>query len=1142
MKIVEGSIRQPVTVLVGVVLVLLGALVAVRQVPVQLTPDVDDTIVSISTIWPGASPEEVEQSIVEKQEEKLQGVAGVRSMTSSSQQGSARVRMEFAAGTDKDAAIREVSDRLRQVPEYPFGVDQPVVEASDPENKDYIAWIVLSAGEARGAGGGPFDIRTLQDFAIDRVKPQIERVQGVAEVNVLGGREKVLQVRIEPAALAARGVTMSQLAAALRAANQNAPAGSLAESKRDIVLRSVGQFESPADVERVAIAQGAGGPILVGDVAEVVETWKEAESFVRSQGIPVLAINVQKEVGTNVIEVMEGVKAALAELGAEGGILDSESRELGLSEPLTVRLVYDQTVYIDDALNLVLDNIWQGGLLAVLTLVVFLRSWRSIVIVATSVPLAVVATVIVMLAMGRTINVVSLAGLAFAIGTLIDNSIVVLENVVRHMEMGKDPRRAALAGTQEVAGAILGSTLATCVVFLPIFLIGDEVGQLFRDISLAILISNLLSMVVSITVTPCACAFLLKAPKAKAAGEAAAARAPVKPGLGERFATATARWVFRMSRRRLASVGIVLAMMGVSFVGSLFLMPPADYLPRGNRNLVFGLILPPPGTSNAQQEEIARRVEASVAPYWERTMPARGTPEREAVERALPTVPVTPWMTFKYGAEVQPAPLENYFVVGFSGTMFHGGIASENARASYNEHLLGHATRAEVLPGTMAFAFQVPLFRTSGSSGSAVAVDLRGDDLDRVKAAAGAMMGRFMGTFGPMSVQPDPANFATPGVEVRVRPDQRRLSDAGLSSQDLTLSVAAAGDGALIDEYKAGGDSIDLVIIDRESAEAAAMQRSSDVDQVADVPVALPSGRLSTVGQLAAVERGAAPTQINHVDRQRSVRLQITPPPTMALEEAVAAIGAELDGARKDGSIPPGVTTEVAGTASALADVRAELVGDGTTVGFVTSTVFLALLVCYLVMAVLFQSFRLPFVIMFSVPLAAVGGFAALFVVFIVSLTSPTLPMQSLDVLTMLGFVILIGVVVNNAILLVHQTLNFQRGTADETPSDAAFRGLPDAPAVREGGTLPLNAAIAESVRTRVRPILMSALTSIAGLLPLIFAPGAGSELYRGLGAVIGGGLLVSTIFTIVVVPMVMSLVVRDKPSAAGGEQPSQGV
>jgi HAE1 family hydrophobic/amphiphilic exporter-1 len=1135
-KIVEGSIRQPVTVLVAVVLVLIAALVAVRSVPVQLTPDVDDTIVSISTAWPGASPEEVEQSIVEEQEEKLQGVAGVRSMTSAASQGSARVRLEFNPGTDKDSALREVSDRLRQVPAYPFGVDEPVVEASDPENKDYIAWIVLSAGDATDRDGRPFDIRTLQDFATDRVKPKLERVAGVAEVNVLGGRERELQVRVDPAALAARGVTISQLAAALRAANQNAPAGALAESKRDIVLRAVGQFESPEDVAGVAIAQGASGPVVVGDVAEVVETWKEVTNFVRSQGIPVLAINVQKEVGTNVIEVMGGVKQALDELRTKGGILEAESTRLGLSKPLTVELVYDQTIYIDDALNLVLDNIWQGGLLAVLTLVVFLRSWRGIVIVATSVPLAVVATVVVMLGMGRTMNVVSLAGLAFAIGTLIDNSIVVLENVVRHMEMGKDARRAALVGTQEVAGAILGSTLATCVVFIPIFLIGDEVGQLFRDISLAILISNMLSMVVSITVTPCACVFLLKssARGAKQGVSVAASAKPARPGLGERFATAIARWVYRVSGRRLASLAFVLAMTAASLGASWFLMPPADYLPRGNRNLVFGLILPPPGMSNAMQEEIAARVEQSVAPYWERVLPARGTAEREAAEAALPKVPVAPWMAFKYGSEVRPAPLENYFVVGFAGTMFHGGIAADPSRASFNEHLLGYATRPEVLPGTMAFAFQVPLFRTSGSSGSAVAVDLRGDDLEQVKAAAGAMAGRFMAKFGPMAVQPDPANFATPGAEVRVRPDQRRLSDAGISPADLSLSVAAAGDGALVDEYRAGGDSIDLVIIDRSVAAAAQRQSSIDVDAVTAVPVALPSGRIATVGQLATVERGAAPTQINHIDRQRSVRLQITPPPSMALEQAVLEIRSALDAAAADGALPGGVVAEVAGTASALAEVRKELLGGGTALSFLTSTVFLALLVCYLVLAVLFQGFRLPFVIMFSVPLAVVGGFAALFAVFLVSLTSPTLPMQSLDVLTMLGFVILIGVVVNNAILLVHQALNFQRGTADETPSDAAFRGLPGAPAVHEGARLPLRAAIAESVRTRVRPILMSAFTSVAGLLPLIFAPGAGSELYRGLGAVMGGGLLVSTVFTIVVVPLVMAVVMREK----GEEQP----
>ncbi len=1121
MKIVEGSIRQPVSVLVGVVLVLLAALVAVRQVPVQLTPDVDDTIVSISTVWPGASPEEVEQSIIEKQEEKLQGVAGVRHATSSASQGAGSVRLEFAPGTDPEAAMREVSDRLRQVSEYPFGVDEPIVEASDPENKDYIAWIVVSANGARNVDGTEFDVRTLQDFVKDRVQPQIERVKGVAEVNVLGGRERVFQVRVEPTALAARGITLAKVADALTLANKNVPGGSLREGKREIVLRATGQFESSEDVARVAIAQSSAGPILIADVAEVVETWSEAGSFVRSQGVPVLAINVQKEVGTNVIEVMEGVNLAIANLAIDGGVLDAKTRGLGLTEALTAELVYDQTVYIDDALNLVLDNIWQGGLLAILTLVVFLRSWRSIVIVGTSVPLAVVATVVVMLAMGRTINVVSLAGLAFAIGTLIDNSIVVLENVIRHMEMGKDPRRAALLGTQEVAGAILGSTLATCVVFIPVFLIGDEVGQLFRDIALAILISNLLSMVVSITVTPCACAFLLRS---RAPSDASGAA--TRPGLGERFATFVARLVFRVSRRKLVSLAIVLLMTAASIIGTVMLLPPADYLPAGNRNLVFGLIIPPPGTSTAMQESIARRVEATVAPYWERTLPVRGSPERAAAEASLAQVPVSPWMAFKYGPSVQPAPLANYFVVGFGSMMFHGGIAADSARASYNEHLLGHATRSEVLPGTNAFAFQVPLFRTSGSSGSAVAVDLRGDDLDAVQRAAEVMLGRFSALFGPRSVQPDPSNFATPGVEVRVRADQRRLNDAQLTPADVALSVAVAGDGALVGEYNAGGDSIDLVLIDRASALAGQSQSSMSVDAVADIPVALPSGRLVSLGQLAIVERGTAPTQINHIDRQRSVRLQVTPPPTTALEDAVVTIHAALAQARSDGVIAPGVVSDVAGTASALAEVRKELIGDGTLLGVMASTVFLALLVCYLVMAVLFQSFLLPFVIMFSVPLAAVGGVAALFAVFIVSLTSPTLPMQSLDVLTMLGFVILIGVVVNNAILIVHQAINFQRGTADETPSDASFRGLAGAPAVIAGGALPLRAAIAESVRTRIRPILMSAITSVAGMLPLIFAPGAGSELYRGLGAVMGGGLIVSTIFTIVLVPLVMAILV----------------
>lgn len=1124
MKLVEGSVKQPVTVIVCVLLVVLAGVLALRKLPIQLTPTVSSTVVSVSTFWEGASPSEVERSIVEKQEEKLQGVAGIQQMTSVSSQGSGRVRLEFAVGTDPDAALREVSDKLRQVQSYPPNVDQPVVEASDPENKDYIAWIVLEAGRgAIDAEGQPLDVRTLQDFAFDRLKPRIERVDGVSEVNCLGGSERELQVRFDSERLAQRGLTVDDLIAALNAANRNASAGTVHEAKNEVAVRAVGQFENPEQVAAVVVATRDGRAILVGDVAEVAVSYKKPTGFVRSSGEPVIAINVQQEVGSNIVEVMRGVRAAVAEMNSEGGILASESAKRAMTTPMHLRVVYDQTVYIDDALALVRDNIWQGGLLAMMTLLFFLRSWRAIAIIGVAIPISLIGTIVVLLALGRTVNVISLAGLAFAVGMLVDNSIVVLENIWRHMEMGKSAVRASIDATTEVWGAVLGSTLTTVVVFVPILLIQDEVGQLFRDIAIALGVSVFLSMIVAITVVPAAASRLLKPLKD---GTASLTESGWLGGLSTR----TARLLYRITAHRPLALAIALAMMFVSIVGSYALVPPQDYLPRGNRNLVFGLILAPPGTSLEKQEEMATRIESKVRPYWEAGRMTEGSAERAAAEKALPKVPVSPWMAWKVGKEIQPSSLENYFVVGFSGTMFHGGIATDGSRASSNEYLMNYATRADVLPGTLAFAFQVPLFRTGGSGGGAVRVDFTGDDLGEVTHAATATLGLLMGPFGPGSIQPDPPSFNLLGPEVRLVPDHRALADAGLSPAQLGTAVLAAGDGAIVGEYRIGGESVDLKVVDARAAQASRSGASRDLGQLPDTPVATPMGRTVQLSALARLERGTAPTQINHVDRQRSVSLQVTPPPTMALDEAIRKIDATLKDAREQGAIFAGVRTSVAGSASKLASIRRTLLGDGTVIGLLASSMFLALLVCYLVMVVLFQSFTLPLVILFSVPLASVGGFAALFIVFLWSMSVPLMPLQTLDVLTMLGFVILIGVVVNNAILIVHQARNFMHGTGDETPSDLAFRGLPGAPKVGPGVALPVRAAIVESVRTRIRPILMSSLTSVTGLIPLIIAPGAGSELYRGLGAVMAGGLLVSTIFTIIVVPLMMAVLVRDKP------------
>lgn len=1091
MNFIQNSIKQPVTVAVGVILMLLIGLVAVRSIPIQLTPNVEDTIIAVTTNWEGASPEEIEQEIIDLQEEKLQGIANLREMTSTSLQGSGSIRMEFAVGTPKEVALREVSDKLREVPRYPENAREPVVNASDPENRDYIAWFIFETSDPE------LDIRTLQDFAEDRIKPVLERVPGVSEINVLGGMERETQVHFDPVRLAERGISITQLRDALQRSNRNISGGLVPENKSDVRLRMVNQFTTPEQVERTVITQTDAGPVRVADVADVVQGFKEETSFVRSSGKAGIAINAQKEVGVNVIEVMQGLADAVDDMNLSGGLLDTQARSLGLNGGLSLRQVYDQTVYIDDALILVKNNIWIGGGLAMLVLLLFLRSLRSAGIVALAIPISIVGAVAAMIGIGRTVNVISLAGMAFAVGMVVDNAIVVLENIYRHLEMGKRPMRAALDGTQEVFGAVLAATLTTVVVFVPILLIEDEAGQLFRDIALAIVAAVSLSLLVSVTVIPTCAARLLKSRVKKGADGAEPKRGLSLPNL-------IGDLTYWMGGSVLARLFIVVALTGASLAGTLYLLPPADYLPQGNRNLVFGLLIPPPGYNIDQQSELARRVESTVQPFWEAGRHPVGSPEYVEQVAQLPEIPTFDFMKGAPGEPVVPPPLENYFMVAFPGTMFHGGISSEPERVVDHLSLFGHATRAEQAPGVLAFAFQVPLFQLGGATGSAVKINFSGDDLDEVSAATLAVYMDLMGSFGPFSVRPDPSNFNIAGPELRVLPDLVRLSEVGLTPQELGLAVQALGDGAIIGDYRIGGQNIDLKIVAMDARVA------GPVDHIGDAPIATPLGGVVPLSSLADLRRVNSAAQINRLGRRRAVTLQFTPPAGTPLEEAMATIDGILEGHRGAGAIPPTVATSYTGTASKLASVQEAMFGDGSLSGTIGSAMVLALIVVYLLMCVLFQSFLRPLIILFSVPLATLGGFAALFGVFLWSLQDPYMPIQNLDVLTLLGFVILIGVVVNNAILIVHQSRNFMLGDA-------------------ESGEDPMEPrrAIAEAVRSRVRPIFMGSLTSVGGMAPLVIMPGSGSELYRGLGSVVVGGLIVSTLFTLFLVPALLSLLTQ---------------
>lgn len=1100
MGIASLAVRQPITVAVGVILVIMAGLLALQSLPIQLTPNVDDTIVSVTTRWEGASPEEIEQDIIDKQEEKLQGIPNLREITSTSLQGQGSIRLEFELGTDKNIALRDTSDKLREVAFYPENVDQPVVEASDPESRDYIAWIVFSATDPN------VDVRLLQDFAEDRIKPVLSRVPGISEVNVLGGREREVQVRFDPNLLAQRGVTLDELVAALRDANRNVSAGEVKAGKLDIRVRTVGQFEDPRSVEETVVASTPAGVVRVVDVATVIETFKEPTSFVRSKGRPVIAINAQREVGSNVIEVMNGLRAAIDRVNAPGGILDIQAQAMGLKGTLDLQQVYDQTVYIDDAIAMVRDNIWLGGSLAILSLLLFLRSVRAVAIISLAIPVSLIGAIVVMVIMGRSVNVISLAGMAFAVGMVVDNAIVVLENIFRHLAMGKSPARAAYDGTREVGGAVVASTLTTVAAFVPILLVQEEAGQLFRDIALALCAAVVLSLVVSLTVVPAAASRWLR-PHDSTAREGRFARLlSVPQRLFGWFPALIAGTVHRLIGSVWARLVVIAILTLSSIVGTILLMPPSDYLPTGNRNLVFGLLIPPPGYNLDQQTVLAERIEATFRPYWEAAAIEDLDARAEAAAR-LPEVPTFDFVRGGPGPPVIPPPIDNYFFVSFTGTMFHGAVTTEPDKVADLQPLFTRATRPDVTPGVLGFAFQIPLFRLGGTTGSAVKIDFTGDDLQRVSDSAAAVYMSLAREWGFGAVRPNPSNFSIPGPELRVLPERRRLADLGMTPRELGLAVQTAGDGAIIGEYRIGGETIDLKLISAEAVD------EDGLDPIADMPVATPLGGVVPLASLGELRRTIAPQQINRVDRQRAVTLEFTAPPGLPLEEAIASAESTIASLRDSGQVSPGVTTTMTGSASKLRSVRAALLGDGSFVGTVTSSLFLAMLVVYLLMVVLFQSWLDPLVIMFSVPLATLGGFAALALVHWWSVMDRYQPVQNLDVLTMLGFVILIGTVVNNAILLVHQSRNFMRGVG-ESEDD---RIEPMAP--RE--------AITESVRTRVRPIFMTTMTSLGGLLPLVIIPGSGSELYRGLGAVVLGGLLVSTIFTLLLVPLLFSFVAR---------------
>lgn len=1039
MNIIKASIERPIAVISAVLMVVMFGLLALKTIPVQLAPDVRRPILTVATAWPGAAPAEIEREIVSRQEEVLKGAEGLAEMTSLSRHNSGEITLEFSVGTNMDRALLLVANRLDRVSGYPAEADEPVIQTAGAEDNP-IAWIVV-----KRQAGNTTPIHEFGDFAEDYIRPAIERVEGVSLVNIYGGSEREMRVVVNAERLAAYQLTISELLARLRAANVSLSAGDIEEGKRRYIVRAEGELVSPEAVSEVVVRSqrdpisGRTSRVTVADVADVTFAYSDPNARIRHVGEPALAFNAVRANGANVIGTMAALRQALAELN-DGPLADNQ---------LYLRQVYDETIYIDSAISLVQQNIYVGGLLAAIMLMLFLRSFGATFVISVAIPVSVVGSFVAMAAMGRSINVISLAGLAFAVGMVVDAAIVVLENIYRLRQQGVPPIQAAYRGASEVWGAVFVSALTTVMVFIPLLVMELEVGQLFRDIAVAISVSVTLSLVVAVTLIPAMSRRFLAG---NMADKTQTRPIPVVDGVARGFSKLFVGLASVVSSSRafalLVVVGITVAAGAVTAV----FLPKLEYLPEGNRNLIFGFVLPPPGYNLDSTTQVGKGLENAVQHLWA----DKTGPESEPG---------------------QPPKIDNFFFVSFNSQAFVGASSVDASRTKELLPVLQQPLFSE--PGTFGLMMQPSIFGRGIGGTRAINLDISGSDLGLVyqvaQQAAGLVFANFPREQGHQ-MRPQPGlELGEP--EVRLTPNRMALADNGLSTAELGMTVDSFNDGLRVAEVNVDGKRIDLML--QGEGEGVA-----NTQAIGYLPVVTADGTIVPVAALADIEMTNGPSSIRRLERQRTVTLEIVPAEALPLEAAMEQVQSQIIDALKQQDLPGDVQLRLSGTADQLTETWNAMVLQ----------LAVALVIVYLVMAVLFESFAYPLVILFSVPLAAAGAVLGLGAVH-------SLFGQKLDMLTMLGFVILIGIVVNNAILLVHQTLHHMRE---------------DGMAGRE--------ALLEATRNRIRPIFMSTLTSVFGMLPLVLFPGAGSELYRGLGSVVVGGLSLSAVLTLLIVPALLTL------------------
>jgi len=1008
MNLTELSTRHWPSVAVVVALIALFGGMSIANLPIQLLPTIEEPQISIANFWRAAAPEEMEATIIEPQENVLRNTPGLTTISSFVSRGQGFINLTFAVGTNIQTAKLDVINNLNQAPPRPADAIEPQVFAGGGRQTPGAASLLV-----RVLPDNPDkELANYQQLIEEFVEPRLARIPGVSRVDLVGEQPREVHIVFDAYRAAALGIQISDIMRTVSRSTDSS--GGFADvGRRQYTVRFLGQFQ-PGQLDELIVGWSGDRPIYLSEVADVDIVPRKQDGFTLRNGFPAYYITVQREYDANTVEILDGVNEAVAELNA-GPLADAG---------VAIDLSFDASIHIRRAISLVKNNLGIGLFLAIGVLYFLMRSRRATLLVAATVPLSLLVAFFALSIFDKSLNVISLAGLAFSVGLVMDAAIITLENIVRCRQSGAGIHEAVSKGTRQITGALFASTLTSVAIFVPVLFMKGIEGQLFQDLALTLAVAVSASFLVAITVLPVAASYLLK---------------DEKDDPCEHWWTKITSWVMHLTRSPLHCRSWIIGILGGSVLIIVLMMPKANLLPQApsdSLNAFFSM--PSGGTIEMVKEEIAGTIVDRLKPYMDHVK--------------------------------QP------YIRGYNLSAF----GAFNALFIYPqdpnriEEMIA-IVRDEVLvglPDTQAFVQRSSLLNFGFDGGRSINVDLQGSDIETLSEIAVESMQLIKQTMPGAMVRPIPGlSIAEP--ELQLIPNDRRITAAGLDRAAVATMVRAVTSGAFVGEYFDGNNRMDMIL-------RGPTWRSPE--ELADIPVATPLAGIQTLGELTEIRRTVGPTQLRRVDGQRTLTLNVRPPEDMTVQEALEVLR-DIAGPQIRELLPAGVDVQYRGTADRLEAAFSEM---GTNL-------LLAAIILFCILAAMFRSFRDSIFVLMAMPLAMAGGILAL-------RTMNLFTNQAMDLLTMIGFVILLGLVVNNAILLIMQTRTGQKNGLDQA------------------------AAVAEAVRLRVRPIYMSTLTSIFGMLPLMLIPGVGSQIYRGLATVIIGGMALSAIFTLFLMPSMLRL------------------